>query len=120
MTEQPLEPGCGYATIAPMRSANPTAPPAALPVSVVHGGAPEGPQSAEARVAEEDALGLLDDAELARLLTAPRERRETDRARGVFVNRNLRMAERRAGRLRHGLHAGHLPPAPHRAARRST
>jgi len=75
-----------------MRSANPTSPPATLPLSVVHGGAPEGPRSAEARAAEDDALALLDDPELARLLAAPRERRETERARGVFVNRNLRLA----------------------------
>jgi len=75
-----------------MRSANPTSPPATLPLSVVHGGAPEGPRSAEARAAEDDALALLDDAKLARLLATPRERRETERARGVFVNRNLRLA----------------------------
>ena len=75
-----------------MRSASPGVPPAALPLSVVHGGAPEGPQSAEARAAEADALGLLDDGELARLLATPRDRREPDRARGVFVNRNLRLA----------------------------
>ena len=87
-----LELGRGCVSIPPMRSANPAPPPAALPLSVVHGGASEGPQSAEARAAEEDALGLLDDAELGRLLATPRERREADRARGVFVNRNLRLA----------------------------
>jgi 5'-nucleotidase len=92
MAGQPLETGRGCATIPPMRSANPTSPPAALPLSVVHGGTPEGPRSAEARAAEDDALGLLDDGELARLLATPRERREVERARGVFVNRNLRLA----------------------------
>ena len=92
MAGRPLELGRGCVSIPPMRSANPAPPPAALPLSVVHGGAPEGPQSPEARAAEDDALGLLDDAELARLLAAPRERREADRARGVFVNRNLRLA----------------------------
>jgi 5'-nucleotidase len=75
-----------------MRTANPTPPPAALPLSVVHGGAPEGPRSPLARAAEEEALELLEDGELARLLATPRERRETERARGVFVNRNLRLA----------------------------
>jgi 5'-nucleotidase len=75
-----------------MRSANPTLPPAALPLSVVHGGSPEGPRSALARDAEDAALGLLRDEELAQLLDAPRERREAERARGVFVNRNLRLA----------------------------
>jgi 5'-nucleotidase len=87
-----LEPGRGCATIPPMRPAHPTPPPATLPLSVVHGGAPEGPRSAEARVAEEEALSLLMDGELARLLAAPREHRELERARGVFVNRNLRLA----------------------------
>jgi len=76
----------------PMPSTQPGSPPVALPLSVVHGGAPEGPQSAEARVAEEDALGLLEDVELARLLAAPRERRQAEGARGVFINRNLRLA----------------------------
>ncbi len=90
--DQQLEPGRGCASIPPMRSPTPGAPPAALPLSVVHGGAPEGPQSAEARAAEDEALGLLDDEELARLLASPRERPEADRARGVFVNRNLRLA----------------------------
>jgi 5'-nucleotidase len=75
-----------------MRSANPTQPPATLPLSVVHGGAPEGPRSAKAQAAEEEALGLLADTDLAHLLAAPRERREAERARGVFVNRNLRLA----------------------------
>jgi 5'-nucleotidase len=75
-----------------MRPANPTQQPAALPLSVVHGGSPEGSRSPEARAAEEEALSLLDDGELARLLAAPRERREVERARGVFVNRNLRLA----------------------------
>jgi 5'-nucleotidase len=75
-----------------MRTANPTPPPAALPLSVVHGGAPEGPRSPRARAAEDEALELLEDGDLARLLATPRERRETERARGVFVNRNLRLA----------------------------
>jgi 5'-nucleotidase len=75
-----------------MRSANPTPPPAALPLSVVHGGSPEGPRSQLAQAAEAEALGLLENAELARLLATPRERHETERARRVFVNRNLRLA----------------------------
>ncbi len=87
-----LEPGCGCASIPPMRSPTPGASQAALPLSVVHGGTPEGPQSIEARVAEDEALDLLDDEELAHLLAAPRERPDADRARGVFVNRNLRLA----------------------------
>ena len=70
---------------------DPAGRPAALPLSVVHGGAPEGPRSPEARAAEAEALALVDDRELARLLAAPRERREVERARRVFVNRNLRL-----------------------------
>ncbi|HVE82222.1 MAG TPA: HAD-IG family 5'-nucleotidase [Myxococcales bacterium] len=35
---------------------------------------------------------MLADADLNRLLTAPREAREIERARQIFVNRNLRMA----------------------------
>jgi 5'-nucleotidase len=87
-----LEPGRGCATIPPVHSLDPPARPALLPLSVVHGGSPEGPRSPEARAAEDEALALLDDGGLARLLTAPRERREVERARGVFVNRNLRLA----------------------------
>ena len=86
-----LEAGCSCVSIPPMRPAHPGTPPATLPLSVVHGGTPEGPQSAEARAAEDEALALLDDAKLGRLLAAPREH-EPDRARGVFVNRNLRLA----------------------------
>ena len=33
------------------------------------------------------------------------------RQRRIFCNRNLRMSGHRVGRLRHGLHAGHLRPA---------
>jgi 5'-nucleotidase len=75
-----------------VRPREPTGRPAPLPLSVVHGGAPEGPRSPEARAAEAEAVDLLADGELARLLAAPRERREVERARGVFVNRNLRLA----------------------------
>jgi HAD superfamily 5'-nucleotidase-like hydrolase len=87
-----VEPGRHCATIPPVRSLEPPGRPTALPLSVVHGGAPEGPRSEAARAAEEEALALLDDPQLARLLTTPRERREVERARGVFVNRNLRLA----------------------------
>jgi len=74
-----------------VRPPDPTGRPAPLPLSVVHGGAPEGARSPEARAAEAEALALVANGELARLLAAPRERREVERARGVFVNRNLRL-----------------------------
>jgi 5'-nucleotidase len=47
----------------------------------------------KARVGARRARELLQDEELGRLLTAPRERREIERARQVFVNRNLRMSK---------------------------
>ena len=47
---------------------------------------------ARAEEAARRARELLDDDALARLLTAPRERREVPRARDIFVNRNLRMS----------------------------
>ncbi len=45
-----------------------------------------------ALLAEGRGRALLQDAELSRLLTAPRAPREVQRARQVFVNRNLRMS----------------------------
>jgi 5'-nucleotidase len=57
----------------------------------LHGGPVRGPRPAEAIEAEKRARGVLSDPELAALLSVPRERREVDRAREIFVNRNLRM-----------------------------
>src|SRR5205814_2081135 len=41
---------------------------------------------------DQRAKEILTDPELGRLLTAPREVREIERARQIFVNRNLRMS----------------------------
>ena len=43
--------------------------------------------------AEARAQSLLADADLSRLLATPREKREIERARQIFVNRNLRMSK---------------------------
>src|SRR5260370_19486558 len=42
--------------------------------------------------AERRAQKILSDSELSRLLSTPRERPQIDRARQIFVNRNLRMS----------------------------
>jgi HAD superfamily 5'-nucleotidase-like hydrolase len=42
--------------------------------------------------AEKRAQKILSDSELSRLLSTPRERPQIDRARQIFVNRNLRMS----------------------------
>jgi HAD superfamily 5'-nucleotidase-like hydrolase len=47
---------------------------------------------ARAEAAARRALEILAAPDLSRLLTAPREKRDIERARQVFVNRNLRMA----------------------------
>jgi HAD superfamily 5'-nucleotidase-like hydrolase len=59
-------------------------------VSSIHGSFP--PERARAHEAEKRAAELMKEEELARLLATPRERRDVERARQVFVNRNLRMA----------------------------
>jgi len=77
---------------------SPTLPSGPLPagltsnatVNSIHGGFP--PERARAHDAEERAASLLNDEELARMLATPRDRREIERARQIFVNRNLRMA----------------------------
>src|SRR5262249_5956227 len=53
-----------------------------------------GPASsrAHAHEAERRAQKILSDPDLSRLLSTPRERPQIDRARQVFVNRNLRMS----------------------------
>jgi len=56
-------------------------------------GSRRSPDSAGAPdTAERRAREILADGDLARLLTAPREGREIERARQIFVNRNLRMS----------------------------
>jgi len=57
----------------------------------LHGGQWSSTREEKALEAEKRAEHLLADAELVRLLSAPREKRELNRAREVFVNRNLRM-----------------------------
>ncbi|HME92569.1 MAG TPA: 5'-nucleotidase domain-containing protein, partial [Myxococcaceae bacterium] len=42
---------------------------------------------------EARAQSLLADPDLSRLLATPREKREIERARQIFVNRNLRMSK---------------------------
>jgi HAD superfamily 5'-nucleotidase-like hydrolase len=43
--------------------------------------------------AEQRAQALLEDSELARIMSTPRDRRDVVRSRQVFVNRNLRMGK---------------------------
>ena len=67
------------------------------PSQSLHGGQRALPEREQANTAaqqeaERRAREILADADLARLLTAPREVREIERARQIFVNRNLRMA----------------------------
>lgn len=76
----------------------PILPPGQIPAGLtsnasttsIHGSFP--PERVRAVEAEQRAAGILQDEELARLLATPRERREIERARQIFVNRNLRMA----------------------------
>ncbi len=72
------------------------------PAGPIPGGLTPGPlhgsfRSALSRERAEAAITraqtLLEDASLTRLLSAPRERREVERSREIFVNRNLRMAD---------------------------
>lgn len=65
-------------------------PPGATSPSI-HGSY-SGQRNPKAIEAEQRAEQVLTDEELARLLAAPRERREVDRARQIYVNRNLRMS----------------------------
>jgi 5'-nucleotidase len=69
-------------------------PPPGTTSSSLHG---SGVNTAEPRAhaddAERRAQGVLADEELARLLSTPREKREIERARQIFVNRNLRMTK---------------------------
>jgi 5'-nucleotidase len=57
----------------------------------LHGSLRDSPRAPEALEAEKRATALLSDPDLGRLLLAPREKRELNRAREIFVNRNLRM-----------------------------
>jgi 5'-nucleotidase len=52
---------------------------------------PRGVERPSALAAEQRAQQVLADRELSRLLATPREGREIERARQIFVNRNLRM-----------------------------
>jgi HAD superfamily 5'-nucleotidase-like hydrolase len=52
---------------------------------------PRGVERPSALAAEQRAQEVLADRELSRLLSTPREGREIERARQIFVNRNLRM-----------------------------
>ena len=71
----------------PMLRPDPTAPTDAEPL---HGGVHSRPSLPEAVRAQEEALRVLSDAKLARLLDGA-ARMPVERARQVFVNRNLRM-----------------------------
>ena len=67
------------------------------PSQSLHGGLPAVPErelnrSAGQLAAEQRAREILADPDLGRLLTAPREANQIERARQVFVNRNLRMS----------------------------
>ena len=64
--------------------------PSPLPEQPLHGGIHTRPSLPEAVRAQEEALRVLSDAELARLLDGA-ARMPVERARQVFVNRNLRM-----------------------------
>ncbi|MBI3182925.1 MAG: HAD-IG family 5'-nucleotidase [Myxococcales bacterium] len=77
----------------PPTSTSPGPAPGAPATAPIHGR--HGAQLDAARSLEADrrARELLADEELARLLTPNRERANIDRARQVFVNRNLRMAK---------------------------
>jgi HAD superfamily 5'-nucleotidase-like hydrolase len=72
------------------------------PASPIPGGLSPSPlhgsfRSALSRERAEQAIGraesLLADGPLAQMLSAPRERREVERSREIFVNRNLRLAD---------------------------
>jgi len=54
---------------------------------------PRGVERPAALAAEERAHRVLADRELSRLLATPREGREIERSRQIFVNRNLRMSK---------------------------
>ena len=54
---------------------------------------PRGVERPSALAAEERAQRVLADRELSRLLATPREGREIERSRQIFVNRNLRMSK---------------------------
>ncbi|HYR54731.1 MAG TPA: 5'-nucleotidase domain-containing protein, partial [Myxococcaceae bacterium] len=66
-------------------------PPAASDASTSPHTDPRGVQRASALEAEQRALEVLADRDLSKLLATPKERREIERARQIFVNRNLRM-----------------------------
>ncbi|WP_224248236.1 HAD-IG family 5'-nucleotidase [Hyalangium gracile] len=76
----------------------PTVPPNApipggpTPEDLLHGSFRSSLNRARAEEAARRAQELLTNGELSRLLSAPRERPDTPRARDVFVNRNLRMS----------------------------
>ncbi|HET9038023.1 MAG TPA: 5'-nucleotidase domain-containing protein, partial [Myxococcaceae bacterium] len=64
--------------------------PSPLPEQPLHGGLHIRPSLPEAVRAQEEAVRMLSDAELARLLDGA-ARMPVERARQVFVNRNLRL-----------------------------
>ncbi len=66
-------------------------PPAASDASTSPHTDPRGVKRASALEAEQRALEVLADRDLSKLLATPKERREIERARQIFVNRNLRM-----------------------------
>jgi HAD superfamily 5'-nucleotidase-like hydrolase len=66
--------------------------PAASTPSVSPHTDPRGVEQPSALTAERRAQEILADREVSRLLASPREGREIERARQIFVNRNLRMS----------------------------
>jgi 5'-nucleotidase len=76
----------------PVPHLNPTQSPVpGGPTTPLHGGVRNHLDRTRALDAGRRATVLLSDAELARLLQTPREKSQLDRARQLFVNRNLRM-----------------------------
>jgi HAD superfamily 5'-nucleotidase-like hydrolase len=64
----------------------------AQPISI-HGGYLPSTEAEQLPEAERKAQELLSDPELRRWLSAPRPKRDIDRSRQVFINRNLRMSK---------------------------
>jgi 5'-nucleotidase len=80
------------APLAPTVPANAPIPGGPTPEDPLHGSFRSSLTQARTEEAARRAQELLNDGELARLLSATRERPDAPRARDVFVNRNLRMS----------------------------
>src|SRR5262249_18185561 len=79
----------GFPVRSPARSGG--SPPAAPSSTVSPPADPRAEERPSALAAEQRAQQVLADRALSKLLATPREGREIDRARQIFVNRNLRM-----------------------------